>query len=350
MPYVTKSVPYVVNILFLTRRFYPHVGGVEKHLLFLSCELLKRGHTVTIVTEQTDTMLKDKVWKKYENINVLYIPFGKDSTLKKWRIWKEALTLTPLFLKSDVIHMHDIMFWYFPVRFLLFWKPFFSTFHGDEKEFPPRKVAVLIRKVSEFLSRGTIDVGSYLSKWYGTHPDITIWGAVEAQKFIDMKPHKKLKLLLVGRLDPDISIKKYAQLCAALNKKRISYELEACGDGRARRLVQKFGKVHGFVSDVFPFMKKSDIVFGSSYLVILEALSCGKPVVAFYENPMKHDYLSMSPFAKWICITDNVQEAEAYCLTMRNGYSANELREIQKYIQSISWAHITDQYESLWKK
>ena len=41
------------NILFLTRSFYPNIGGVEKHVLELSKELIKRGYRITVITEKT---------------------------------------------------------------------------------------------------------------------------------------------------------------------------------------------------------------------------------------------------------------------------------------------------------
>ena len=49
-----------MKILFLTRSFYPNVGGVEKHILEVSKALTKRGHIVTVVTEDRKVKNKSK--------------------------------------------------------------------------------------------------------------------------------------------------------------------------------------------------------------------------------------------------------------------------------------------------
>ena len=41
-----------VRILFLTRSFYPSIGGVEKHILELSKVLIAKGHKISVITEK----------------------------------------------------------------------------------------------------------------------------------------------------------------------------------------------------------------------------------------------------------------------------------------------------------
>lgn len=339
-----------MKILFLTRRFYPHVGGVEKHIWKISSELVREGHTVSIIAENHDPSKVQDGWTKEKNLPVYFVDFGKESTWKKFRIWAWMIAHVRLFLEADVIHTHDVMFWYYPLRCLLFWKPVCATFHGDEKVYPPVQSAVLMRRISAFLASGSINVGSYLEKWYGTKATITIWGAVDRNK-LNFEVHNPLRILLVGRLDPDISIKKYCAILTQLHKQHMPCTFEVCGDGKLRSSISAFGKVHGFVDDVNPYISQADVVFCSSYLAILEALSHGKRVVAVYDHPMKKDYLEMSPFAKWICITDSVEKAARYIATKgKTTFSLSEKKDIEIYIQSISWKAITHQYVQLWKK
>ncbi|HEX8932546.1 MAG TPA: glycosyltransferase, partial [Patescibacteria group bacterium] len=44
-----------MKILFLARRFYPDIGGVEKHVLEISKRLAAIGHEVTVVAEGIST-------------------------------------------------------------------------------------------------------------------------------------------------------------------------------------------------------------------------------------------------------------------------------------------------------
>jgi len=341
-----------VKILFLTRRFYPHIGGVEKHIWKVSEQLIKKGHTVSIIAENHSPSEVQNGWTSYKGIPVLCVDFGKESTWKKFHIWQWILAHMRLFLMADVIHAHDVLFWYLPLRCLFFWKPVFTTFHGDEKRFPPAQNAVLMRKISAAMSRASINVGSYLEKWYGVKADVTIWGAVEKTDVPARKMgHSPLHILLLGRLEKDISIQKYAEILEKLNAQKFPFKLDVCGDGTAAEQLEKYGKMHGFVENVNPYVADSHLVLCSSYLAILEALSYGRRVVAFYENDMKKDYLSLTPFAKWICITDSVEEAVDYCVT--NGakpYSHAEKSAIDMYIKSISWEAIAHEYLQLWSR
>ncbi|MBP9797971.1 glycosyltransferase family 4 protein [Candidatus Woesebacteria bacterium] len=341
-----------MKILFLTRRFYPHVGGVEKHIWKVSEWLITEGHDVSIIAENHSPSVLPVGWTTQKNLPVLFVNFGKESTWKKFHIWRWMIAHMRLFLQADVIHAHDVMFWYFPLRFLLFWKPVYTTFHGDEKRFPPTKKAISTRKLSAFLAKGSINVGSYLEKWYGVNADVTIWGAVEKTAVLaKIMPDSPLHILLLGRLEKDISIQKYVELLKKLKDEKFRFELDVCGDGTASMQLKKYGKMHGFVDDVNPYISESHVVFCSSYLAILEALSQGRRIIAFYENPMKKDYLSLSPFAKWICITDSVEEAAAYCVELgAKPYSQSQKSEIDSYIKSISWDAIAHQYIHLWSK
>ena len=83
-----------------------------------------------------------------------------------------------LIKEADVIHAHDVYFWYFPFRFLFPFKKSFVTFHGYES-YPIRKKAIMVRKLSEYLANGNIIVGDFIKKWYGTTPNYVIYGGVE---------------------------------------------------------------------------------------------------------------------------------------------------------------------------
>lgn len=311
---------------------------------------MKRGYDVTVISESHQPKAPKHSTNTLDGVTVHYFNFGSDGPQKKFTIWKTLLKHRALFQDADIIHMHDTMFWYAPLL-LCVRKPVHATFHGDEKVFPPRRKAILIRKIGEFLAKKSLHVGSYLKKWYYARPDEITWGAVKkSHPITPSKKHKTPRILLLGRLDKDISINVYKKVLDLLRAQKFPHALDVCGDGTEKNSMKKYGAVHGFVKDVDPYIQKSDVVCASSYLAILEALSMYKPVVAVYEHPMKKDYLSMTPFAKWICITDNPQEAATYIMEKgSHGFTSQEKKDIKKLIEKSTWENMADTYERLWQ-
>src|SRR5436190_5487473 len=102
-----------MKVLCFTPSFYPKIGGVEKHVLEISKELLKQGHIVSVLTEfdadyqnnkknnyQSSTNSdrgnnKSKQPVKsiqtkhfdFQGIKIYYLNFGKNDWFKKFRIW-----------------------------------------------------------------------------------------------------------------------------------------------------------------------------------------------------------------------------------------------------------------------
>ncbi|OGK37796.1 hypothetical protein A3F32_01590 [Candidatus Roizmanbacteria bacterium RIFCSPHIGHO2_12_FULL_42_10] len=333
-----RSLSHLVKILFLTRRAYPHIGGVEKHTLKVAQELTTRGHTVTILAENHDPLHLSSGQYTFHSVDFNFFSCGRDSFLKKFHIWWWMIKNVRVFALADVIHIHDIVIWYLPLRFLLFWKPVYATFHGYEGVFPPTRKAIFLRRLSELLTSKTIDVGAYLHTWYGTHPDEVMYGGIDN---IDFSPTSGRHVVLVGRLEKDIGMELYIKFFRKLK----GYTIDIYGDGSYRSSLLQYGTVHGFVKNSEKFIKNADIVCASSYLTILEALAFGKRVVALYDNPLKKDYLEQAPFAKWLYLADNPEKLPDF-----KKFSQKELGELQSVLQTMTWHHVTDIYESLWKK
>ena len=100
-----------MTILFFARRFYPDVGGVEKHVLEIGKRLVKDGHNVIVVTESQGKE------KEIKGIRIFRIK-TPENWFKKFYIWKWLWKNRSLIEKSDVVHAHDVYYWYFPFRFL----------------------------------------------------------------------------------------------------------------------------------------------------------------------------------------------------------------------------------------
>lgn len=360
-----------MTILFFARRFYPHIGGVEKHVLEISKILVSKGHKVIVISEtppgshsisyQSDSPSARPVGK-FKNLESYNINPGKDDWFKKFRIWRQLWKHRGLIRSSDVVHCHDVFFWYLPFRILFPFKKVFTTFHGYEGNNIPNKRAIFMHKLSEKLSNGNICVGDFLKKWYGTKPTFVTYGAVDFQTIKKYKSenknkkNKNNKVIFFGRLEEETGIMKYLEAMKILKKKGKGFEIDVYGEGSLENSVRKFSKANnlrvnlkGFILNIESVLNNYEYVFCSRYLSILEAMAFKKPIFAEYNNAIKKDYLQMTPFAKYISISkdenDIGQNIEEYSL----GKKKIMIEDAYNFVKTETWDKMTDTYLKLWK-
>ncbi len=310
-----------MNIVFLTRLFYPYIGGVEKHVLFISKELAKKGHKITVITEKYDNKLLSE--DKINDIKILRFSYPKIKFLGLFTIWLKLLKYFPTFLKADIIHIHDVFIWYLPFRLFLFFKPVYSTFHGWEGVYPIPLKNKLIRKLSAHLSHKSICIGKYIPKYYGIKADKIIYGGVEKMLQQKFKKQKNLVVFL-GRLEKDTGL---LQFINWIKKNKGKYKIVFCGDGYLRKKAQKYGDVKGIVKNPSKYLEKTQFCCPGGYLSACEALNYGCKLLLFYHNPLKKDYWKLSPFFK---IKNNPEKAK-------------------NWLQKNTWRKIAEVYLDLWK-
>ncbi len=345
-----------MKILFFCRLFYPHIGGVEKHVLELSKELSKKGNEIVIVTEQISE--NDKTAEQLEipesktKIQIYRIPVGKDDYFKKLRIWKWFWQHRNLLQNADIIHIHDVFFWYLPFRFLSPLKRVYVTFHGYES-YPIRKKAIMVRKIAEKLSWGNICIGDFITKWYMTKPTFVSYGAVDTgQNILKIQKVKNESAVFIGRLDEQTGILEYIKAVKTIKKKYPQFELLVVGDGKYRELVKGNSKIIGFRNNPEQYFATYHFAFASRYLSILEALSAKRLVFALFDNPVKEDYLRMAPFAPFIIIKkdpEKLAEKVEYFL----GHPEKEKENIEKgyeWVKGETWRKMAQIYLQLWKE
>lgn len=348
-----------MKILFIAPNYLPHIGGVEKHIDMLCKELLKDGHTITILVTKHENSYKD--YEKIDNLeiirlNISSVRFGNRINILKYMI----LNFTKL-LKYDMIHFHDFgTFWtyglpvWLPLK--IFRKKMFVTFRGWEGDVPPRKSVVWKRKVVEKLADGNICIGHFIEKWYGTNADIVSYGGVAKVK--DMNTNKEEYLLFVGRLAPDTGIWDYIKVWEELSLRYIDFKFVICGDGVLREEIEKYVQdknilnveFKGFVGDVETYIKDAKVIFTAGYLGILEACSYKKAAIATYDNELKKDYLQMIPnYDEMMWVVDNnigntikaVDEAINDIIKKEKAYH---------YSLQNSWEKVKEDYYRLWQK
>ncbi len=354
-------------ILFLTRRFYPQIGGVEKHVLEISKRLVAKGHKVTVIAElEKNTNASDEhstpgsatITGKVDGIDIFRIDPGKNNWFKKFRIWWQLWKLIRLIGASDVVHCHDIFFWYLPFRLIFPFKKVYTTFHGYEGNAIPTKKAILMHKLAETLSFGNICIGKFLEKWYGTKATYISYGAVDVSDKKSQNTIDRNLIVFLGRLEKETGIMEYLEAFNKLSKLKGNLALEVLGNGALMGKATEYARdndlpVHfrGFTTDTAKYLERASFVFVSRYLGMLETMVSKKYVLAVYNNKIKEDYLRMTPFAKYISICADSNEVYN---ELKKWLSAGKQKDTKvsnayNWVKTETWEKMTDLYLKLWK-
>lgn len=344
---------------------------MEKHVLEVGKRLMEKGYRVIVVTETLPEELRTQNSKlkttgqnsKIKKIQILRIPVG-NNWFKKFRVWWWLWQHQQLIKNADIVHCHDVFFWYLPFRFLYPQRKVYTTFHGYEGNDLPTKRAIFMHKLAEKLSWGNICVGDFLTKWYGTKPSDVTYGGVEMVQnskpnFVMQNQKSKLKIIFIGRLEEETGIMEYLKALEILKKKGFQFHLNVLGDGSQRKQAEKFchennlqAEFKGFIQNIDKYLEPSDFVFTSRYLGILEALAYRKIVFAVYNNVIKEDYLKMTPFAKYIIISNSAEElaSKIYYFIDNPGNGTDLIQKAHFWVKTQSWDKMVEIYLNLWRK
>ena len=346
-----------MKILFIAPNYLPHIGGVEKHLDSLCKEILKDGHSITILVQKFDNSYED--YEKKGNLEIVRIHKKKSKITRRLDLLTYMMVNIKNILKYDVIHFHDYgTFWSYGLGayplLKLFNKKVYITFHGWEGDVPPRKSVILIRRLIAKLTTANISVGHFISKWYGTKADIVSYGGVD--RVSDMSKNREDYILFVGRLAPDTGIFDYIKAWEVVSKNN-DLDFLICGNGILRNEIEEYIKMHniqrvvfkGFVSDVENYIKDAKIIFTAGYLGMLEAFSYKKNVIATYDNELKKDYLQMIPnYEMMMWVVDD--KVENIIKVFDEAILDNSKKEIAyQYSLQNSWETVKQDYYRLWK-
>lgn len=315
-----------MTLLFLTPRHSSGLGGVEKHVRLLTRELEKRGHGVVEMSLDEDASLKSATWKK---------------------LWDKRRLIE----RADLVHVHDVFWWYLPFRLLYPRKPVFTTLHGWEGVYPPTRSAIFQKKLAQRLSRGTIGVGTFFHQWYGVKPTFTTFGVLDPQvkevgKRLRM-PETIKSIVFFGRLEEVNGID--VATPALIRLSRVGHQVQFIGDGSGRKHAETIGSVTGMVVNPWRFIAASDLVIASSYLSMLETAALAHPVVSIATNPLKRDYLFTHPLAPFITIVSSSEELFKTIQSFDISKHRNKIRAAQSWTFKQTPRKMADLYEKSWK-
>jgi len=353
-----------MKVLFLTRLYLPHIGGVELHIQNLVKELGSETQ-ITVVTEQHEASLP--LEEKVEKVTVLRILLKNQKT-NKWQIWWWWLRHISLLLHSDVIHVHDVFFWLLPYKCIFFWKKMYITFHGYEGINNPKWNQKLWHQVAEMLTEANLCIGGFHQKWFKVIPSIISFGAVYSPKknlseveildrvtarYAAKKP--QIKIIFVGRLASDTGILTYLEAVKILQTTH-KISLDVYGDGPQRGLAEEAinsyklpATLHGFVQAKDIPWHEYDVAFVSRYLSILESFIAMLPVVSQYNVAIKKDYLCLSPFVEWIQVGQSAAQIVSGFEKVLSSEQIQKSHDAYIWAREQSWKKMAQNYKDLWQ-
>jgi glycosyltransferase involved in cell wall biosynthesis len=333
-----------MKIIFLTRYFWPHVGGVEKQVLELSRRLVKKGNEVTVITTRPDKNLKKT--KVYAGVKIIRLTPLPVKYLGLVSIWWQLFGLRQLFKNADVIHAHSVLIWYWPLKLIFSKKPVFVTWHGWEGIYPIPVKNIIIRKIDSLLATKKIAIHDYILKHYHVRADAVMYTSVN----LPAKPAGKKnyrRLVYVGRLDRDTGLEKILTTLSYLKDFRVDF----CGDGELKTECAKFGAVHGFV-DPRPYLDRAFICLSPGITTILEAFAHQCLVATTYNNPVKKDYLLMTPFSSWIVVKNSpkllAQAIKKYATNP--ALADNQIAAAFTWVKTQNWSNALKLYQRVWRQ
>ncbi len=343
-----------MRITFITTSFHPNKGGVEKHVLSISRELIARGHAVTVLAPRTSGAADQETYDGIDIARFTATPFF----IAWFSLWKYR----NLIRGSDVVHLHDFptYVWAWPSLALLR-KKFFITFHGWEGRVPPRPLFVRLRKMIERRCAGSIAVGDYIVKWYGQHPTVISYGGVPRGSIVPQrtsKPDDRLELLYFGRLAPDTGALDVLEFFSRMLAVYPHAHCTILGDGSLKPTIERSIadkkldiELHGWVDNARDYLERSDVVVCTGYLGILETMAAGAIVCSLYDNDLKRDYIMLSPFSKLTVHADTPEKlAEKLHALHADATAEIALRTAaHAFILDHTWDRVVTSYERLWQ-
>lgn len=353
-----------MRILFLAPRFVPEIGGVERHVFFVSRELVARGHEVFVLTQAEGGAPESE---EIQGVRIIRIRkrWGTPGRSILSRLlsvvaaWPEVFRALRNIPRPDVIHGHDFAFllWLMPIAICYGPRKWYVTFHGYESDRIPRW-AIFGRRMSAALARGNISVGSFIPKWYGTRASVVTYGAVTEGATQPSSSGRSSALLYVGRVSTEALFGNYLRGLVAVAPEAEAIALEAYGEGDLPTGFVEQAAARGVAVRLMGPTNEPEKVYpgystalAGGYLGILEAIQGGCYVIALATSPLLTDFYTLHPcFGHGMSVATSLPEFRTAIAAVRADSAARIrlVEEGQRIVRSMTWGRLTDEYERLW--
>lgn len=324
------------RVLVVTSSYPPSRGGVERHVEEVVRELQARGWYVRVLVRPGDGHPRGRG-------AVLDLPASTGRrALGAWLVRHPDLAR-----RWDVVHTHDVD--PRPLQRLVRAGRWVHTFHGYEG-YPPSEGSVRTRREVARAVDSVVHIGAYISRWYGTAADLTLYGGVHPAP--PAKGTREFDVVVAGRLAPDTGVQMYAGALAGLHQEGRGLSALFLGDGPLRpeveaQLAHGECEFAGIVDDVVGGMRRARVAAVSGYLGILEAASLGMPPVSVYDNPLKQDYLQCHPLGAALRAGGSITETKELLLAAVASARGPD-PALLGWSRQHSWRAVVDAYLELY--
>jgi glycosyltransferase involved in cell wall biosynthesis len=319
----------MTRVLMTSARCFPKLGGVERHVEAIRRQISAMGHDVTVIE--------------------LGEGLGAIRALPQLiKILRNA--------QYDVLHAHDFM----PA--LVTWAAkhltrspanFYATIHGYEG-YPLRRHYIAAHRIVNRLAEKVVAIGAYIDRWYGTRSHLVVHGGVEEAAAAPAL--ESGRVVFIGRLACDTNSMEIAEAFSAAAKRHSHVRFTIYGFGPLQDAVNDMCRRNGVefagaAFEVSEILKSASVVVANSYLSILEAFSLGRPVLAYYGNPLKRDYISeIAQASSAVAAVGTPQELSAALdeLIQDKGRRASLSKRGIAYASRLSWHNVANDYLNLW--
>ncbi len=335
----------------ITPSFYPEMGGVQRHVLEVGKMLVKQGHQLEVIASSQAVNINPR--EKILGIQINRFSYPEIKLLGLLVVWWKMLSFWKLVAAADVIHVHDVMLWSFPLRILFPRKNWVLTMHGWEGVYPLPKKNIFLKKLAGKMANKVVCVGEYISQHYGVDCDRVIYGGVDANLFKRKTAKKKksanLKIVFVGRLSDDTGVKLI--LDSLVQAELEKYTFYFAGDGPLKVECEQSGQVLGWLQEkeLAELLAQADLVVVGGYLSALESLVAGCETVAIANNPIKQDYWLNSPLVDWMHVISSPEQLLELLNSITKSNFQSKIPEATA-IKQYSWNKIANHYLQLYQE
>lgn len=365
-----------MRICLISCHSFLNPGGVKRHILGLQKEFKKKGLYSKIIAPRRSA--KENYGKDVILLGTSFpLPFSGAQADLDVNLNPLAITKTLEKEKFDVLHFHN--FGFPSIVQILDQSRALNvlTFHANPdgsallKNFP--SLLSVIQGIANWKIDGVIGVASLNIKVFKKYkgPKIVIPNGIDLQEFKPRLPKikrfldHKINLLFVGRFEKRKGLIYLLRAYKILQKKFSNLRLIIVGEGELKDECRDFVEKHNlkevhFVGQVLgkeltSYYNTCDIfvspaIFGESFgLVLLEAMACQKPVVAFANRGYKE--LLQDKKGAWLAKNKNYSDlAEKIGILaanrkLREKMGKIALREAREY----SWTKVAERILKFYK-
>ncbi len=352
-----------------------NAGGAEKVALLLINELCKRGWNASVLMPHIGGAYDNKLDKRVQIIKLKYQNISKNI----FEIARYLKKNKPAYFYSSMTYVNVIACIAVTIsaykgKFIISEHSNMSLRNANNKSFINNVITFLAKRIYKKATAIICVSESVKEDLKKLMPDLkkvkVIYNPVENLYIKTNYDNEKFKIISMGRIDKEknfsLLIRSFSIVVNKCSTFKKNIELYILGDGTEKKNLEKLihelkldNKIFllGFVSEPAALLSSADLFAFSSNRegfgnVLVEALSCGLPVVSTNCLSGPSEILQNGKFGKLVPVNDVEKLANAIIeiLYDENCFSEEEKTKRKRRAQDFSVESIVNQYEMLFKE